>query len=166
MHAWFQSIEWLNTNDPRPPVADETLLAGGKKLFPTADDRWLREQLNDFKHILAQPTVARAFSRPLDDETELWREQEFVVQMKDCLLRGRFDRVAIYREDHTAVRAELIDFKTDRVTPDRCRETADQYQPQLMAYREALSRMLGLDAKKIRTWLLFVETDVQIEIGL
>ena len=61
------------------------------------------------------------------------------------------------------VAADLVDFKTDRVSPDRP-EAIDarvaHYRPQLEAYRRAVARLLRLDAAQVSARLAFVEAGV------
>jgi ATP-dependent exoDNAse (exonuclease V) beta subunit len=53
-------------------------------------------------------------------------------------------------------RATILDFKTDKVESEEAFQArVDGYRPQLMTYREVLSRMTGLPTSDIQCRLLF-----------
>ena len=55
-------------------------------------------------------------------------------------------------------RAEIIDFKTDRIhTNNSIEQATEQHRPQLEAYRDSLSKIIGLDASAIDLKLLFTD---------
>ena len=73
------------------------------------------------------------------------------------LLQGVVD-CAILEEDGITV----LDFKTDRVTPETLQKTADRYRSQVETYKEALSRIYEMPVK--RAVLYFFHLDAFIEI--
>ncbi len=114
-----------------------------------ADRATLPEDVGDR---LDQPAVRDTLTRQHPDEV-LWRERPFAARVDGRLLTGRFDRVVIEPgENGRAARARLIDFKTDRHTP----EAVERYRPQMQAYRAALAALLEMDASAIEAVLLFV----------
>ncbi len=166
IHAWFQQIQWLD--DQTPPPSDEALAQAAARTppIPTAD--WLASQIEAFRRMIAQPGVRQCFAAPTlatGQQVDLWRERPFAVRLNNELLRGSFDRVAIIRQGGKPLRAELLDFKTDRLRGSR--ELSDRintYRPQIEAYRNGLAAMLNLPRNNITASLLFVETGRRQEI--
>ena len=81
--------------------------------------------------------------------SECWRERPFVVTRDDgSLLSGSFDRVHVWRDTpggsiHKAV---VLDYKTDHISDAASKEAIrEHYEPQMAAYRDALTHMLGID---------------------
>jgi ATP-dependent exoDNAse (exonuclease V) beta subunit len=171
MHAWFAQIEYLDPAAP-PPDAD-ALRSSAVQAVPPAtpiDEDWLVGVMAQFQEMLARPARALldSLSRPQTGDPavtyELWRERAFAVRLGDRLLAGRFDRVMVYRRGGLPVRAELLDYKTDRLEPGGADAAAEPYRPQMQAYRQALCAMLGLPAARINTALLFVTAGVRHEV--
>lgn len=81
-----------------------------------------------------------------DGASDCWRERPFLIQRANgSTLTGSFDRVHIWRDDTgTATRALILDYKTDRITdPEDLARLNIHYAPQLDAYCEAITAMLG-----------------------
>jgi hypothetical protein len=148
-------------------------LAGLPALPPDNLELFLTGLMDDFQAMLRTPEIHRALARPSITpvpgigarEFELWRERPFAVRLDNQLLSGRFDRVVVYRSvgpglPGQALGAEILDFKTDRIAPDKSNlpERIERYRPQLHAYRRALAAMLGLDPARITAQLLFVDS--------
>ena len=95
-----------------------------------------------------------------------WREKSFEILLNKEWLSGTFDRVVIENDDSgTAIRACVIDFKTDRVNSTEDLDTAgEKYRPQLDLYRQVLARMTGLPETAISTQLLFTRAAKLLEI--
>ncbi|MDP6540483.1 MAG: hypothetical protein QF410_13150, partial [Planctomycetota bacterium] len=76
-------------------------------------------------------------------EVEVWRERAFRVALGEgadaALWSGTFDRVVLHGPSGAWERAEVFDFKTDRVEGAALVERAERYRPQLEAYRGALT---------------------------
>ncbi len=172
IHAWLAQIEWLDPRDPRLDIADNDLLAIAQQEAPDQDKAWAVARLEEFKRLLSQSGVVGALSLPAVTGSDtakpvLWRERAFAVRVGDRLLQGKFDRVVVHYQNGKPARAELIDFKTDRVTPNTP-ETLDdvvgRYRQQVEAYRAALSAMLGLPHEAIHASLLFVHSGLTVDI--
>ena len=56
----------------------------------------------------------------------------------------------------------VVDFKTDRVTPETVRDRAEEYRPQLAAYSRALEAVTG--KKVVRRCLWFFATGTAVEV--
>ena len=158
IHAWFEQVEWSKT----PLCADDALLAIGRRNAPLATDNWLQRQLEDFGRMLLDPQVVAALSPPTGapgERLDLWRERPFALRLGAHLVTGRFDRVVVVRgAAGRALRAELIDFKTDRVDAESLQEVVAEYGPQIDTYRRALGAMLGLAESAVTGNLLFVQS--------
>lgn len=182
VHAWFEQIEWLDHGAPQDTRLLETAIQLGAS--PANADRWLAE----FRDALSRPAVRDCLLRsrywqtaPLASDREIAaelagqtpqlevsRERRFAVRHGDAILSGSLDRlVSIFCGDKL-VAAEVLDFKTDRVSADRPEQLAaaiDTYRPQLNAYRLAVSRITGLPLSRIFARLLFVEPGLLQTIG-
>ena len=71
------------------------------------------------------------------------------LEGEQVLLQGVVD-AAILEPDGITV----IDFKTDRVSPEQTAQRAEQYRPQLSTYRDALSRIFGKPVKQAVLYFL------------
>lgn len=163
IHKWFEQINWLE--DSADVLSDQALLRAALSLDQPPAETSVRQMLGLFRSMLDQSTVRQIFKRPKEGDSRctLWRERDFAVRQGGRLLRGTFDRVVAYHSvDGSAQRAELIDFKTDRVNEGdgSLAEAIKRYRPQIAAYQRALSTMLNLDAKQIACRLLFVREGV------
>jgi len=165
IHRWLEEVEWVEDF----ARSDEELLALGVALEGDLERR--RAALADFRGFLAAPSTRAVLSRAGRGEVEVWREREFSVVLPEgergqVLWNGSFDRVHLEREGGRLARAEVIDFKTDRVRGGaEALERAELYRPQLEAYRRVLARMTGLDANAIETRLLFLASGEDVEVG-
>ncbi len=161
LHAWFEQVGWLDRSDKPVWSSDGHLLAVGRRVAAGHDERWLQELLGQFRGMLKRPAVIEALSWSAygghGQGIELWRERAFAVRVGGSMVRGRFDRVVVVKRSGRPVGVDLIDFKTDRVAGDQLDAVVQSYRPQIQAYCEALSAMLGLEAGRIRARLLFVE---------
>jgi len=110
--------------------------------------------------MLRRPAVREALS-PIYPRQRLWRERPFALRIGADLVRGVFDRVAIAVDDQDQpTAATLTDFKTEAHSD----EATQRYRPQMAQYREALSRMLGLEPSSIKAQLLFVNEGLIVEL--
>jgi ATP-dependent exoDNAse (exonuclease V) beta subunit len=155
-HAWFELIEWLDDGEPADAALREAAQCAGVR----SDN--LDEMIAEFRRMLAEPEIRSVLSRPAATRGrtfEVWRERPFVIRWDDSLLAGKFDRVVLTREGSRAVRAEVLDFKTDAIPtdePGRLDELVKHYRPQLDAYRAAAARLTGLKPSQVGARLLFV----------
>ena len=158
-HAWFELVEWLDESVP-----DESTLRAVAAPLGLTDEGDLREQIDRFRAMCKKKHVLAALSRsayPAGDDVDVrvYRELPFAVREADGLLSGKIDRLVIGRKGGTPTFAEIIDYKTDRAEGD-AHETMERlrehYQPQLDAYRRAISKRTSLPPEDIRAELLFV----------
>jgi ATP-dependent exoDNAse (exonuclease V) beta subunit len=74
-------------------------------------------------------------------------------------IHGSIDRLVVYFDENgTAIRAEVIDWKTDSFSPDELSTKIQHYAPQLSAYRLASSKLLGIESEQVRATLVFSST--------
>jgi len=63
-----------------------------------------------------------------------------------------------------ADRAEIIDFKSDRVGDESSlQQAAKKYEPQMATYRQALAKLTGLAESAIRCSLVFTHPCTVVE---
>jgi ATP-dependent exoDNAse (exonuclease V) beta subunit len=169
LHRWFEQIEWMDDFVRNP-----------EQLLDWVSDLSLPKQTFDqlmaeFDSACGKPNVRELLDRSTcaarlgsAATLEVWRERSFVVPMIaggiDTLVRGQLDRVVVARADGRPVAAELVDYKTDRVTigSRTLTERVDHYRPQLNAYRKAVAQLLGLDLKSVSASLMFTEIDTVV----
>ena len=90
---------------------------------------------------------------------QLWRERAFDVVLENELISGVFDRVHLFDD-----RAEIIDFKTDRVGDEASlKQAAEKHAPQMTTYRQALAKLTGFAESTIRCNLMFTHSCKMVE---
>ena len=175
MHAWFEAIEWIE--DGRPDDGALVQIA----LRNAFGEEAARTILREFERSLAGETVRRILSRAAyearsspGDTLEAWRESSFAIREPDAetgepwLLAGQFDRLVIGWRAGEPAWAEVIDFKTDDVSPDDMLELAERvayYRPQIESYRRAACAMLALTPECVTAKLVFTSCDHVVEVG-
>ncbi|MGB0413265.1 MAG: UvrD-helicase domain-containing protein [Coraliomargarita sp.] len=149
VHDAFEQIEWLEMegNAPSLPPVETRVEDTLQRCFDT-------------------PDIQQLFTRP-PSSSAVWRERNFSVVDGDQFINGTFDRVHIhYTNDGSIERAEIIDFKTDRIAGSTTLEVAtERHRPQLELYRKALACILGLAPNQIALKLLFTDTAQIVTIG-
>lgn len=139
-------------------------LDGGKKAVERGiqlHEKYAKVQWMDEAN--AKDEFDRSLVKP-DGCTALWREKPYEIFANGEWISGRIDRVVFVGN-----RATIYDFKTNSKRRD---ETDDEfavrlrntYAPQMRAYRQAVSRLAGIDVNAISTKLLATETHMVIEI--
>lgn len=112
-----------------------------------------------------QPEINVLFTKPAE-KTTVWRERDFSYVEGDQFVNGVFDRVVLYRDSNDQIiRAEIIDFKTDRIHAANTLEQATaHHRPQLEAYRKALAKIVGLDKSIVELILLFTNVPACVRL--
>jgi ATP-dependent helicase/nuclease subunit A len=153
MHAWFEQVVYIDQEGGLP--GDALLREIAAREAPAATRQWVEERIAEFRQMLRRPAIAARLKKA--GEAHLWRERSFAVRAGDAILRGVFDRVVVFEDDRYRPRsATIMDYKTDDVSPGNLERAVERYRPQLGAYRQALSAMLGLPRDAIECQLLFV----------
>jgi ATP-dependent exoDNAse (exonuclease V) beta subunit len=166
VHKWFEDIEWF---DEVPTIktlvtstpCEERRRLGEERLVQAAENFINALQSSQIQQLLAKP----------EGNVRVFREQEFVVRVEKGLnfagvemneptdIHGSIDRLVVYFDENgTAIRAEVIDWKTDSFSPDELSTKIQHYAPQLSAYRLAASKLLGIESEQVRATLVFSST--------
>lgn len=100
------------------------------------------------------------------DRAEVWRERSFEVVLDDTWVTGIFDRVVIERDaSGRAIRAEVFDFKTNRITDvTLLAEEARRYAEQVSVYRRVAAILTGLPATQVSGKIVFTNVRQGVEI--
>ena len=172
IHAWFESIQWL---DERPP-SDETLREIAKRLGNRLD---VERQMEQFRGMLRRDSVKRLLNEmtyraslsdvfdlnaleirsPADLTLEVFNEQAISVRDDRSLLTGNIDRLVLLSCQGQYLAGDIVDFKTDALNVEQrgaVERKVEFYRPQLQAYRRAVANMLRLKEQRIAARLLFV----------
>ena len=158
VHAWLESLEWLETGLAR----EAELTAAALREAPdwTAEQvastvAWLRDKL-------AAPEVAGALSRrEWPSGTTVERELPFLWRDGDELVEGFIDRlVLIPGPDGSPAEAIVFDYKTDRLGEDPVRDAEGElhYRAQLRTYERAVQTLYRLPPGQVHSRLLFLDS--------
>ncbi len=156
VHAAFEQIEWLtmegNAPSRREPV-EKSLPPAAPEIKNTLTKCFLSKSIEDLFTKPAAPSV-------------VWRERNFSVVDGDQFINGTFDRVQLHSAaDGHIERAEIIDFKTDRIAGNTTLEVAtERHRSQLELYRKALACILDLPEAQIELKLLFTDVPTLVEL--
>lgn len=108
-----------------------------------------------------------AFVLPVD--ATVWREQGYEIfdKERDEWETGQFDRVVFRIEDGVRA-AEIYDFKTNRRNGNESveafeRRMRETYEAQMAAYRSAISRLCGIEPRRISSTLLLTATGTAVK---
>jgi ATP-dependent exoDNAse (exonuclease V) beta subunit len=162
VHALLSRIEWLEglpaqdewiRSVPVQEVNPEACRIAAKELHPR-----LRNARDPLAKIFDSNTWLECWRSLGVTRLEVWRERRFAAIVGRDLMNGSFDRVVIgLNGAGKRVRADILDFKTDRVANDTEREERRlHYQPQLDAYIEALHTLTALPANSIQAQLIWI----------
>ncbi|MDX1944883.1 MAG: UvrD-helicase domain-containing protein [Pirellulaceae bacterium] len=170
IHAWLEQIAWLDDG----PIADDKLLAVAQRYAPriSADPADLARRLAEFRRQIAPPAVAAALSRAAyaklgDVSLAVQTERSFAIRDDDKILTGNIDRLVVASSGGMPVWAEVLDFKTDTLSPDDAKQLAakvEYYRPQIAAYRRAAARLTGLAPSQISAKLIFLSLGMVREL--
>lgn len=174
VHKWLEMIDWLEDGVPD----DDRLRRAAGAIATAGLD--LTELIGQFRAMLGRPEIAALLSRAtyaarpasatscavhagqgtVRPQWEVHREWPFVVRDGDTLLSGQMDRLVMLYDGERLVGADIVDFKTDRVSgsEDRLDARVEHYRPQLEAYRRAAAKLLRLPVEQVSARLVFLET--------
>jgi hypothetical protein len=145
VHARLAEVEWISPGDVER--LEKAWTIGGDR--DAAADESLA--------CLRSEALASCWTRPVAANVEVWREREFETVLDGAWVSGIFDRVVVERDDFgRAVRAEVLDFKTDRVV-----EAAEfagatlRHTAQLNLYRRVVAVLVGLAPTEVTCRLIF-----------
>ena len=165
VHSWFEDIEWL---EGEFPTVESLLKSAPREEAGRLTNERVNAAASAFINALHVDVVEQLLTKPIE-EVQLFNEQEFVcraqkgtslagVQLKESTdIRGTIDRLVVFKDSNgIALRAEIIDWKTDRFDQGELDAKVENYAPQLASYRLAASKLLGLDVNKVTARLAFV----------
>lgn len=177
MHLWFEQVEWLDGKrfdlGKLQELGESVILAGLER----------SSLLEAFEQALARPAIRALLTRATYQQPaqtaadgavhlrpglaqprwKVWRERPFALREGDTILQGKIDRLVVLYDGDRPVAADLVDYKTDRVSaeePKGIEARVAHYRPQLLAYQRAVARLLGLDLADVSARLAFVEAGV------
>lgn len=177
-HAACETIEWLDAN--QTPNASE--LASVLREHIQAQDlsaETLRQLVDEFLQILKKPALRSIFDRdqlggspvlakwrkPVQEgraAVSVQHERTFVRIHEGALIQGSIDRLVLVLEAGRVVAADVIDFKTDRLSGDSdewCRQKTAWYAPQLQHYRRAVHHITSNPELPLSTRLVLFDAD-------
>ncbi|KRP37090.1 MAG: hypothetical protein ABS34_04460 [Opitutaceae bacterium BACL24 MAG-120322-bin51] len=176
LHDAFEQIEWLEAiRDQQPSAEDNNLtldlfkqpVQGNAPSLPHTEmtEHFPPEVRDALTLCFDNPEIRTLFTKP-ETAAVVWRERAFSYVEGDQFTNGIFDRVVIYQaEDSTISRAEIIDFKSDRIHPGNTLEQAiEHHRPQLEAYRKALAKIVGIEDAVIEIKLLFTSVPQLVQL--
>jgi ATP-dependent exoDNAse (exonuclease V) beta subunit len=182
-HAGFEALEWLEDAEvPNPDTLFTTLRQQVQDQSLTAE--LLRRLVDEFLLSLHQPAVRQVFCRDMlggcsqlakwcdatrtgQAEVVVHRERSFVRIHDGALIQGTIDRLVMVRQQGHIVAADVVDFKTDRISGDPQawrREKAEHYAGQLEEYRAAVRHITSNPQLPVSTRLLLIEDGSVVEV--
>lgn len=163
-HAALEALAWLPAGPEGAQCAQSAARAALTEIGATAEE--MRQTLTRLERWLAQRAIGELFdeatyrSRAAEAvQVELWRERAFAMRLADGIVEGRIDRLVAVRSGGRIARAEVIDFKTDRL-----RETGDvqalaeRHRPQIESYRAAAARWFALAAEQVVARVVYLDS--------
>ena len=162
VHRWLESMAWIEDWSP-DMVGFRAVARIVAPRLPTdgVENAWsaLNEQLE-------APQIRAHLSRenhPPGSRVE--RELPFLLEIDEALMEGIIDRVVLVEENGVAVRAEISDYKTDKVGgPDEIGEKVAFYAPQLEAYRRAVSLLFGIRTDHVDAYIVFLDAATVVPV--
>jgi ATP-dependent exoDNAse (exonuclease V) beta subunit len=165
MHALFERLDWIESF----AATDEELRAVARRAAPRRDAPWIEGLVRSFHEALARPAVAAILSRhqPARGRATptLRRELPFARLVDGAIQSGAIDRLILWSLDGRIVDAEIIDLKTDAVTPDDAAAHAERYRPQLSIYRDVVSTLPGVAPDRMSVRVVFLATGQVIDLS-
>jgi len=156
VHRLLSEIEWLEDLDASDAALDDLLTP------QEADARVRHDSIGIFRAGLAWPAVADLLRRARHrGDREVAREQRFCIELPEpdgtpTLLSGMIDRKVLHRQDGKLIGADVIDFKSDRITREAVEARSAVYHAQMAAYARVVAAQTGLPRSAIRTHLVFL----------
>jgi ATP-dependent exoDNAse (exonuclease V) beta subunit len=146
LDAWIQAVS-SDEADPR------TCKVAARELFPR-----LSNSADPLSQLLQRATWLESWKNEEIKNLEVWRERRFAAVFDRELMNGSFDRVVLGLDAAGKVkRAQILDFKTDRLSTEEDREARRlHYQPQLDAYAKALCSLANLKPAAVSAQLVWI----------
>ena len=162
-HAWFEHVEWLNSEGIDPASEPQVLRAVAVEIGRPVDSA-LRDSVRALVMAAARGPLGEClrparYSAWKCDTLQVRSEMPFVVQIDGRTQRGRMDRVVLGLRAGRVVRAEVLDWKTGaRDLPGAEFEgRIAPYHLQMNGYRRALAAMFEIPPESVSAVLAFVD---------
>ncbi|HIE98327.1 MAG TPA: hypothetical protein EYQ63_15295, partial [Fuerstia sp.] len=175
-HAWFEAVDWLQDGPPK-----ESQLRKIAALLST-ETATVDDLLPMFYDMLKQPNTSGIFTQAAMFEIPVFcafakksangaaelcveNERPFVLKRNGAIVQGTIDRLVILREAGKPVAADIVDYKTDKVTGELATWVTDKtqhYAAQLQQYRRAVQTCFGIESEAISTRLALLEVDIVV----
>ena len=176
VHRWFEEIRgWIEDYKPNKKRLKE--IAAATLTQEEMGQVKLNDWVDRFVKYCEMPSVLLALSsdryrpwhQPRMLHLEVTNERRLLQIVDGQMLSGVIDRCVLGFDGDRVVRAEILDFKTDRkpellTVAEWSRERAEHHGTQLRSYRRVLADQFGLHSNDIQLTLLLLSEDMQIEI--
>ena len=156
IHAWLETLSWIETWDPEP-AALHTLGANVVPDLSLKESKALQDTLMEW--VASGEVRSRLRKDAYPRGSQVLTEVPFAVRLEGSIYQGRVDRVVLIREEGRLVGAEVLDFKTDQLSPgdeEGLRRAAEGYQGQMRVYCGAVATLYGLPFEKVNGTLVFL----------
>jgi len=174
VHRWFEEIRgWIEDYKPNKKKLKE--IAGSTLTQEEMAQVKINDWVDRFVSYCEMPSVTQALSadryqpwhQPRMLRIEVTNERRLLQIIDGQLLRGVIDRCVLGFDGDRVVRAEVLDFKTDRrpewmSVEEWAQERSLHHGVQLKYYRRALSQQFGLNPDDVQLSLLLLSEDRQI----
>jgi ATP-dependent exoDNAse (exonuclease V) beta subunit len=165
VHKWFEDIAWF---DGVLPSVDSLIASAPVEEAGRLGTKRLKDAAAVCINTLQSEYVQNLLTKPKEN-VSVYREQEFllrvqkgtkfaeVVMKEPTDLRGTIDRLVVYHDENgKAIRAQVIDWKTDKIKDSSVSELVDNYAPQLASYRLAAAKLLGISVETVSAALVLI----------
>ncbi len=169
VHALMEGVEWLEAHERTAEELKVSLHTHG------ASEADTEAAIAAFSTTLEQPEVQALLAReaqevPDGSDLKVSNERDFSLILTDedgaeYFANGSIDRLVLTLEGGVPKSAEVIDYKTDRVTPEEVEARAEHHAAQMQAYRRAVSAMYGLAPLEVTLKLAFLTPGVVHELS-
>jgi ATP-dependent exoDNAse (exonuclease V) beta subunit len=165
VHKWFEDIAWF---DGVVPSVDSLIASAPVEEAGRLGTKWLKDIAANYINALQSEELQNLLTKPKEN-VSVYREQDFVlrvqkgtkfaeVEMKEPTdLCGTIDRLVVYQDEGgNPIRAQVIDWKTDKIEGRGVSELVANYAPQLASYRLAAAKWLGIRVEEVSATLVLL----------
>jgi ATP-dependent exoDNAse (exonuclease V) beta subunit len=172
LHAWCEEIGWIEDGLPQK----QRLLEIASSLGWSPER--CQKELDQFFKLLRSPGAAifrRSRLGAHGPNATVRCEWAFATTAmhgeERVVLAGQIDRLVTWEKEGRVVGAEVVDFKTDAVSPEGLWQQAflervEHYSPQIRAYGAAVSKLWRLPQNAVQLSLFFTESATQVQIRM
>lgn len=159
VHELLSRVTWIDETDLA------ALERGWLSEATDRDETVTDTALQHFRRAIATSSLGPVFARP-SRRFEVRTEWRFDTVAVGRWLTGSFDRVTLERDGGgRAVAAVIYDFKTDDVDARGVAARSRLYEQQMVLYRAALERIVGLPDDRISLRLVFTVPGIVVGVG-